>query len=138
MTLDDDVAQVRAENARLHAENAALRSALATAREPIPPQPYALVMDAHGDRGAPLRMRPICWCKPSNHRQEAANGRPNAATGLPPLERLPAEVATGGVLPPTAHDDDLFLPGQVSAAPLVAVLGNRYSVPVAHGQAHPV
>jgi hypothetical protein len=31
-----------------------------------------------------------------------------------------------------AHDYGLFLPGQVSAEALVAVLGNRYSVPVAH------
>jgi hypothetical protein len=36
------------------------------------------------------------------------------------------------MLPRTAHDYGLFLPGQVSAEALVAVLGNRYSVPVAH------
>jgi transposase len=64
--------------------------------------------------------------------QDSANTRPNAATGLPPLERVPEEAAKGGVLPPTAHDYGLFLPGQVSAEALVAVLGNRYSVPVAH------
>jgi Integrase core domain len=64
--------------------------------------------------------------------QDRANTRPNAATGLPPAERLPAEAATGGALPPTAQDYGVFLPGQVSAEALVAVLGNRYSVPVAH------
>jgi transposase len=64
--------------------------------------------------------------------QDSANTRPNAATGQPPRERLPEEAANGGVLPATAQDYGLFLPGQVSAEALVAVLGNRYSVPVAH------
>jgi transposase len=64
--------------------------------------------------------------------QEAANGRPNAATGVPPQERLAEEAAQGGMLPATARDYGLFLPGQVSAEALVAVLGNRYSVPIAH------
>ncbi len=64
--------------------------------------------------------------------QEAANTRPSSATGVPPLERLAEEAATGGALPATAHDYGLFLPAQVSAEALVAVLGNRYSVPVAH------
>jgi hypothetical protein len=64
--------------------------------------------------------------------QDGANTRPNAATGLPPAERLPEEAATGGALPPAAHDYGVFLPGQVSAEALVAVLGNRYSVPVGH------
>jgi len=36
------------------------------------------------------------------------------------------------VLPPTAADYGLLQPGQVSAEALVAVNGNRYSVPVAH------
>jgi len=42
------------------------------------------------------------------------------------------EAAQGGTLPTTAHDYGLLLTGQVSAEALVAVLGNRYSVPVAH------
>jgi len=64
--------------------------------------------------------------------QEQANTRPSAATGVPPRERLPEEAAAGGALPTTAHDYGLLLTGQVSAEALVAVLGNRYSVPVAH------
>ncbi len=61
-----------------------------------------------------------------------ANSRPSAATGEPPLARLPAEAARGGALPPTAADYGLLGSGQVSAEALVAVNGNRYSVPVAH------
>jgi len=64
--------------------------------------------------------------------QDHANMRPSSATAVPPRERLAEEAAKGGVLPATAHDYGLFLPGQVSAEALVAVLGNRYSVPVAH------
>ncbi len=64
--------------------------------------------------------------------QEQANTRPSAATGVPPLVRLPEEAAAGGALPAAAHDYGLLLTGQVSAEALVAVLGNRYSVPVAH------
>jgi transposase len=74
---------------------------------------------------ADLRVQAAGW-------QDTANTRPNAATGRPPLARLPEEAATGGALPPSAQDYGLFLPGQVSAEALVAVLGNRYSVPVAH------
>jgi transposase len=61
-----------------------------------------------------------------------ANARPSAATGEAPLARLPHEAARGGVLPATAGDYGLLRAGQVSAAALVAVNGNRYSVPVAH------
>ena len=61
-----------------------------------------------------------------------ANTHPSSDTGEPPLARLHLEAAKGGVLPPTAHDYGLLLPGQVSAEALVAVAGNRYSVPVAH------
>ncbi|MDQ5851124.1 MAG: IS21 family transposase [Chloroflexota bacterium] len=61
-----------------------------------------------------------------------ANTRPSAATGEPPLARLPLEAAKGGVLPPTAHDYGLLEHGRVSGESLVAVAGNRYSVPVAH------
>lgn len=64
--------------------------------------------------------------------QVYANTRPSSATGEPPLTRLPAEAAKGGVLPPTAADYGLLVPGQVSAEALVAVAGNRYSVPVEH------
>ena len=61
-----------------------------------------------------------------------ANARPSAATGEPPLARLPAAAARGGALPPTAADYGLLAGGLVSAEALVAVAGNRYSVPVAH------
>ncbi len=74
---------------------------------------------------ADLRDQAAAW-------QEGANTRPSSATGVPPLARLPEEAAQGGALPATAQDDGLLLTGQVSAEALVAVLGNRYSVPVAH------
>jgi transposase len=61
-----------------------------------------------------------------------ANTRPSAATGEAPLARLAQEAARGGRLPATAGDYGLLQPGQVSAEALVAVNGNRYSVPVAH------
>lgn len=61
-----------------------------------------------------------------------ANTRPSAATGEPPLARLPHEAAKGGQLPPTAHAYGLLEHGRVAADALVAVAGNRYSVPVAH------
>ena len=61
-----------------------------------------------------------------------ANARPSAATGVPPAARLAAEAAQGGPLPATASDYGLLAAGQVSAEALVAVAGNRYSVPVAH------
>jgi hypothetical protein len=64
--------------------------------------------------------------------QLAANERPSSATGVPPLARLGAEAAQGGVLPATARDYGLLVPGQVSVEALVAVEGNRYSVPTAH------
>ncbi len=63
---------------------------------------------------------------------EQTHQRPCAATGEPPLARLPREAAQGGSLPPTAHDYGLLALGHVSAEALVAVHGNRYSVPVAH------
>ncbi|HSH83174.1 MAG TPA: IS21 family transposase [Herpetosiphonaceae bacterium] len=61
-----------------------------------------------------------------------ANIRPSAATGEPPLARLLAEALKGGSLPPTAQDYGFLVPGHVSAESLVAVAGNRYSVPVAY------
>lgn len=64
-----------------------------------------------------------------------ANERPSSATGIPPLDRLSEEIAHGGVFPPTATDYGLLVPGQVAADATVAVVGNRYSVPVAHVQA---
>jgi transposase len=60
------------------------------------------------------------------------NARPSDATGEPPLVRLAAEAAKGGRLPLTAHDFGLLESGLVSREALVAVAGNRYSVPVAH------
>lgn len=61
-----------------------------------------------------------------------ANARPSSATGEPPLARLADEAAKGGTLPPSAHDWGIRDSGQVSAESLVAVAGNRYSVPVMH------
>jgi transposase len=63
---------------------------------------------------------------------QQANTRPSAATGAPPLSRLDAERAAGGPLPLTARDLGLLESGTVSREALVAVAGNRYSVPVAH------
>src|SRR5919202_2819630 len=64
--------------------------------------------------------------------QEQANTRPSAATGAPPLVRLPIEGQQGGSLPPAAQDYGFLVAGQVSAESLVAVAGNRYSVPVSY------
>lgn len=64
--------------------------------------------------------------------QTMANARASSATGDAPLLRLPAEADKGGSLPVTAQDYGVFAPGHVSPEALVAVLGNRYSVPVAH------
>ncbi len=64
--------------------------------------------------------------------QITANARPSSATGEPPLIRLATETDKGGGLPPTATDYGLLAPGQVSPEALVAVSGNRYSVPVMH------
>jgi transposase len=60
------------------------------------------------------------------------NIRPSAATGEAPTSRLPAEAAAGGPLPMTAHDFGVLDSGQVSPEALVAVAGNRYSIPVTH------
>jgi len=73
---------------------------------------------------ADLQAQAVAWCL-------QANTRVCDATGEPPLTRLPAEAAAGGVLPASAHDYALLVPGQVSPEALVAVRGNRYSVPVA-------
>jgi transposase len=62
----------------------------------------------------------------------AANQRPSQATDVPPAARLPEEAARGGPLPPTAGDYGFLHAGRVTAEALVAVLGNQYSVPVAH------
>jgi transposase len=66
---------------------------------------------------------------------EQANRRPSSATGVPPLERLPEERAKGGALPPTAADYGFLLPSRANRESMVAALGNRYSVPVAHAGA---
>jgi len=63
---------------------------------------------------------------------EYATTRPSQATGVPPLARLPEEAAKGGPLPTTAHDYGFLHPSRVTAEALVAVLGNQYSVPIAH------
>jgi transposase len=60
------------------------------------------------------------------------NAQPSQATGKPPLTRLPAEAAKGTPLPPAAEDYGMLEPGVVSREALVAVHGNRYSVPIAH------
>lgn len=65
---------------------------------------------------------------------EAANTRPSSATGVPPTVALGREAAQGGRLPATAADYGLLLAGQASSEALVTVLGNQYSVPVAHAR----
>jgi transposase len=64
--------------------------------------------------------------------QEHGNARPCQATGEAPNARLPQEAARGGSLPATAADYGFLVPGHVSREALVAVAGNRYSVPVTH------
>ncbi len=64
--------------------------------------------------------------------QAQGNTRPSAATGEPPLARLEAEALKGGSLPPSAQDYGFLVAGHVSAEALVAVAGNRYSVPVTY------
>jgi transposase len=63
---------------------------------------------------------------------EDGNARPSAATGEPPAARLATEAQRGGSLPASASDYGLLASGRVSAEALVAVHGNRYSVPTAH------
>jgi transposase len=58
--------------------------------------------------------------------------RPSQATDVTPLARLVEEVAKGGRLPVTARDYGFAEPGKVSRGAMVPVLGNSYSVPVAH------
>jgi transposase len=65
----------------------------------------------------------------------SVNQRVSSATGVPPVNRLGEETKNGGVLPATAADYGLLLPGQVAADATVAARGNRYSVPVVHVQA---
>jgi transposase len=64
--------------------------------------------------------------------QEQVNGRPSAATDEAPLQRLGAERDAGGVVPLTLADYGLLLCGQVTRESIVHVIGNVYSVPVAH------
>jgi transposase len=64
--------------------------------------------------------------------QEQGNTRPSVATGEPPLARLEVEALKGGSLPPSAKDYGFLVVGHVSAESLVAVAGNRYSVPVSY------
>lgn len=64
--------------------------------------------------------------------QEQANNRPSAATDAAPQQRLAAEQAAGGILPPTLFDFGLLLCGLVTRESVVHVLGNAYSVPVVH------
>ena len=63
---------------------------------------------------------------------DQVNNRPSDATGEPPTDAPvrgsgPGRPATGD-----AHDFGVLASGQVSREALVAVAGNRYSVPVAH------
>ena len=60
----------------------------------------------------------------------AANTRPSSATGVPPTTRLAEEAVQGGPVPATIVDYGPRESGQVSVEALVAVAGNRYSVPV--------
>lgn len=74
---------------------------------------------------AELAAQAGAWC-------DQVNARPSDATGEAPAIRLATEATNGGRLPPTAHDFGLLETGLVSREALVAVSGNRYSVPVAH------
>jgi transposase len=62
----------------------------------------------------------------------AANNRSNAATNVPPNQRLPDEAAKGGALPSEAADFALRTSAQVSDESLVPFEGNVYSVPLGH------
>src|SRR5262249_52775945 len=62
----------------------------------------------------------------------SANERPSPAADAPASRRLAEEAARGGPLPATAHDYGFPSPGRVGPDALVAVLGNQYSVPIAH------
>ena len=62
----------------------------------------------------------------------SVNARPNAATHEPPDQRLWAEVAKGGPLPPEAGDFALHESGQVTDESVVHFAGNVYSVPLGH------
>jgi transposase len=64
--------------------------------------------------------------------QERVNTRPSDATDVAPLQRLGAERDAGGVVPLTLADYGVLLCGQVTREAVVHVLGNVYSVPVAH------
>ena len=74
---------------------------------------------------ADLASQTTAWC-------DQVNARPSDATGAVPTVRLATEAAKGSRLPLTAHDFGLLESGLVSREALVAVAGNRYSVPVAH------
>ena len=74
---------------------------------------------------ADLAAQTTGWLQQVNH-------RPSDATGIPPMDRLAEEARHGGRLPVTAHDFGLLVSGQVSREALVAVAGNRYSVPVTY------
>ena len=60
------------------------------------------------------------------------NLRPSDATDTPPMHRLPAEAAQGGVLPPIVADYGVLHSGRVTAESLVHVQGNAYSVLIVH------
>jgi hypothetical protein len=64
--------------------------------------------------------------------QEQVNDRPSAGTDATPHARLAAQREAGGELPVTPADDGVLLCGQVAREAVVHVLGNVYSVPVAH------
>jgi hypothetical protein len=73
---------------------------------------------------ADLAAQADAWC-------DQVNARPSDATGEAPAVRLAREATNGGRLPPTASDFGLRETGLVSREALVAVEGNRSSVPVA-------
>jgi hypothetical protein len=77
---------------------------------------------------ADLAAQAGAWCA-------QVNARPSAATGEPPPARRGAAAAKGGRRPLTAHDFGRRESGLVSREALVAVAGNRDSVPVAHAGA---
>ncbi len=80
---------------------------------------------------ADLERQNLEWLDAANSRPSSATGGVGDATGEPPSLRLKAEVAKGGVLPPTAVDYGFAESAQVNGESFVHARGNVYSVPIA-------
>lgn len=71
-------------------------------------------------------------CRQTEEWLQMANCRCNSATGEPPLERLKVESVKGTPLRGAATDYGFPESAQVNSESLVHILGNTYSVPIAH------